>query len=92
MSKVSAATLRSRVAAILSVDHSSLLRRIQVPMLYMLARQDRLVRRSAFNAIDRLRHDIKLEQIDAPHFLLQTEPAISAGVISKCLRFVRTGQ
>lgn len=92
MAKVSAATLRARVAAIMSVDYSALLPRIRVPMLYMLARRDRLVRRSAFHRMDRLRHDILLEQIDAPHFLLQTEPVRAAEAIRNFLRFLKTGE
>lgn len=92
MSKVSAAALRARVSAILSVDELSRLRRIEVPMLYLLARRDRLVPRSAFNRIDRVRSDMQLQQIDAPHFLLQTQPVAAAEAIRNFLRFLRTGE
>jgi pimeloyl-ACP methyl ester carboxylesterase len=91
MAKVSARALRARVASILGVDRTPLLHRISVPMLYMLARQDRLIPRSAFNKIDRLRPDVQLQQIDGPHFLLQTQPARSATVIRDFLRFIKTG-
>jgi pimeloyl-ACP methyl ester carboxylesterase len=80
------------VAAILSVDYSQLLRRVRVPMLYMLARRDRLISRSAFNRLDRLRPDIQLQQFDAPHFLLQTLPTESAAKILEFFRFVKTGE
>ena len=39
MSKVAAATLRARVAAILAVDYTAKLRDVKVPMLYLLATQ-----------------------------------------------------
>jgi pimeloyl-ACP methyl ester carboxylesterase len=91
MAKVSARTLRGRVASILSVDYSQQLRRIRVPMLYLLARRDRLIRRSAFNKIDRLRPDIQLQQIDAPHFLLQTQPAQAADAVRNFTRLLKTG-
>jgi pimeloyl-[acyl-carrier protein] methyl ester esterase len=83
MSKVSAQTLRARVAAILAVDHTSRLRHIKVPMLYLLSQRDRLVPRSAFATIHRLREDIELMEFDAPHFLLQTRPAESADAVAK---------
>ena len=92
MAKVSARTLRARVAAILSVDHSQLLRRISVPMMYLRARQDRLIPRSAFNKIDRLRPDIQLQQLDGPHFLLQTLSHPAAEKVAEFRRFVKTGE
>lgn len=90
MAKVTAAALRARVAAILAVDHSALLHRIQVPMLYLSARQDRMVPRAAFKRISGLRPDILLEEIDAPHFLLQTEPGQSGAKIAGFLRDLTT--
>jgi pimeloyl-ACP methyl ester carboxylesterase len=74
MDKVSAATLRARVAAILAVDYSAKVRDVNVPMLYLLATADRLVPRSAFEKIRRLRPGIEVREFDAPHFLLQTVP------------------
>ncbi|HUQ12488.1 MAG TPA: hypothetical protein VM146_19435 [Steroidobacteraceae bacterium] len=91
MAKVSARALRGRVASILGVDHSQLLRHIKAPMLYLLARRDRLIRRAAFNRIDRLRPDIQLQQLDGPHFLLQTLPGEAAAKIIEFCRFVKTG-
>jgi pimeloyl-ACP methyl ester carboxylesterase len=91
MAKVKASTLRARVAAILSVDHSALLRRIGVPLHYLLARQDRLVPRAALERIRRVRADIGVDEIDAPHFLLQTKAAESAAAITRLLQAWRAG-
>jgi pimeloyl-ACP methyl ester carboxylesterase len=87
MAKVKASTLRARVAAILAADHSAQLRRIGVPMLYLRARQDRLVPASALREIERLRPDMLVEEFDAPHFLLQTEPWRCAGAVDRFLAY-----
>lgn len=87
MSKVSARALRARAVAALGVDHRPLLRRVEVPMLYLLARRDRLVPRAAARAILEVRADVELVEFDAPHFLLQTEPGACAAAVR---RFVDT--
>jgi hypothetical protein len=52
-------------------------------MLYMRATADRLIPVSAGRAIQALRPDCEFTDIDAPHFLLQTEPnACVAAVMS----------
>ena len=83
MSRVSASTIRARVAAVLAVDYRDQLRRSEVPILYLRARKDRLIPTSAGRAIQELRPDCELTEFDAPHFLLQTEPqACAAAVMS----------
>jgi pimeloyl-ACP methyl ester carboxylesterase len=74
MSRVTAQTLRARVAAVLAVDYQTKLRDIGVPVLYLLATADRLVPKSALRAIERFRPDVQVVKFDAPHFLLQTRP------------------
>jgi pimeloyl-ACP methyl ester carboxylesterase len=83
MTLVAPVAIRARVAAILAVDYRPLLRRIEVPILYMRALADRLIPASAGRAILQLRPDAEWTEIDAPHFLLQTEPvACVAAVMS----------
>jgi pimeloyl-ACP methyl ester carboxylesterase len=81
MAKVSATALRARVSAILAADCGALLRRVRVPMLYLQARADRLVPRSALRKIERIRPDIQTAAFDAPHFLLQTQPLLAADCV-----------
>jgi pimeloyl-ACP methyl ester carboxylesterase len=81
MRRVSMRALGGRIAAILSVDKRELLPKITVPMLYLRANQDRVIPRAAGLAILNLRPDIALEKFDAPHFLLQTEPAACAAAV-----------
>ncbi len=81
MATVSASTLRARVSAILAVDHSVLLRRVKVPLLYLRAKADRLVPLSALRKIERIRPDIESMEFDGPHFLVQTQPKLVAASI-----------
>jgi len=81
MSRVSPSAIQARVAAILAVDYREKLRRIEVPMFYLRAREDRLIPASAGRAIQELRPDCELTEIDAPHFLLQTEPEASVAAV-----------
>jgi pimeloyl-ACP methyl ester carboxylesterase len=85
MSRVSAATLRARVAAVLSVDVREQLRQVAVPMLYLQATADRLIPGSALREIQRMRGDLRVARFEAPHFLLQTRPRECAGEIREFL-------
>lgn len=86
MGLVSARALRARVAAILAVDVRTQLARISVPMLYLRAGCDRLVSRASSLEILELRPDVGLAEFDAPHFLLQTEPAACAAAVLAFLK------
>lgn len=85
MARVTPAAIRARVQAILAVDHRALLERVRVPILYLRATADRLIPASAGLEILRLRPDTMLAEIDAPHFLLQTEPYPAVAAI---MRFI----
>jgi pimeloyl-ACP methyl ester carboxylesterase len=87
MAKVKASALRARVAAILAVDHTAQLRKIEVPVLYLRAQQDRLVPAAALRKIERIRPDVFVEEFDAPHFLLQTEPFRCANAVLRFLEY-----
>jgi pimeloyl-[acyl-carrier protein] methyl ester esterase len=87
MAKVSREAVHARVAAVLAVDHRPLLARIKVPMLYLRATADRLIPEAAGRVIVDARPDTEWVEIDAPHFLLQTEPEACARVVEKfCAR------
>jgi pimeloyl-ACP methyl ester carboxylesterase len=83
MAKVSPKVLRARVAAVLGVDYRPQLRSIEVPMLYLRAKADRLIPAAASRAILELRPDVKMTEFEAPHFLLQTEPEACARAVEK---------
>ena len=83
MAKVSREAVHSRVSAVLAVDHRPLLARIKAPMLYLRATADRLIPEAAGREIVNLRPDVECAEVDAPHFMLQTEPAACARVVEK---------
>jgi pimeloyl-ACP methyl ester carboxylesterase len=83
MSRVSPVTLRARAAAALGVDYRSRVARIEVPILYLRAKADRLIPVAASQAILDSRPAAKLVEIDAPHFLLQTEPQACARAVEE---------
>jgi pimeloyl-ACP methyl ester carboxylesterase len=82
MRKVSAQAWRSRLHAVLSVDVTGQLSAVKVPMLYLRASRDRVVRRSAWHLINRLLPSAQLSELEGPHFLLQAKPVESAARIA----------
>lgn len=83
LSRVSPRTLNARVAALLAIDRRADLRKIEVPLLYLRATQDRLVSARCWRDIHAAHPDIELAEFDAPHFLLQTEPAACAARVKE---------
>jgi len=81
LSLVPADVLRRRLRAVLSVDVSAELRRIDVPLLYLQARYDRLVPSDAYRRIRQILPIAQIAPIPAPHFLLQAAPDEAAAAI-----------
>jgi isopenicillin N synthase-like dioxygenase len=88
MADVSEAVIRRRIAALLAVDESEALARIQVPTLVLQARGDLVVPRSATQWIMEIAHHAQLVEIDGPHLLLQTRPAECAAAAMEFVRAV----
>lgn len=65
----------ARAAAVFGVDVSSELRALHCPVLYLRARQDRLVRRGSAARVCALKPSTEMIELDAPHLLLQAQPA-----------------
>ena len=70
----------------LSVDVSGRLREISVLVLYLRAKYDRLVLRSASELMVRYLARLNVIELDGPHFMLQAKSAESAAQV---LAFVR---
>jgi pimeloyl-ACP methyl ester carboxylesterase len=68
------ATLKGRLLAVKSVDHSALLGQIQVPVLALCASQDRLVPKAATGRLRAHRPNLDIVRLQGPHWLLQTRP------------------
>ena len=82
---VSPEVVALRVQAVMACDASEPLVRVRVPTLYLQAEQDRLVRKSSFQEIQKLKPDTVLISIAAPHFVLQREPRKAADLIAHFL-------
>ncbi|WP_346842131.1 alpha/beta fold hydrolase [Metapseudomonas otitidis] len=75
------ACLASRLRAVATVDLRAHLGELQVPLLYLQARQDRLVPARAAQAMARRTRAFGLVRLDGPHALLQAHPLASAEAI-----------
>lgn len=83
---VSARTLKARLEAVSAVDFSEKLRRVKVPTLDLRANQDRVVSRACGNYIRRIRPNVSVADLDAPHLLLQTVPEAAIAAIDDFMR------
>ena len=89
MAQVAANTLKTRIKSVLSVDAFAQLRTVRVPLLYLMAEQDRLVPPSAAQAMLQVRPDMRVVSMAAPHLLLQAAPRTAANAISAFVNEVR---
>jgi pimeloyl-ACP methyl ester carboxylesterase len=82
VSTVPPAIMRARLACLGGVDVCPLLRRIDVPVLYLRASRDRIVSARLSNALTSQLPNISITEIDGPHLLLQTRPRECAAAIT----------
>lgn len=83
LAQLSPAALKSRLRTVADIDVTNRLPAIKVPVLYLQARHDRLVRRRHAQALMKGIRDIRLVEIDAPHMLLQAKPHDAAETITR---------
>ena len=67
LAQVSAATLRTRLAAVRAVDVSAQLAKLRVPVLYLRATEDRIVPAPASALVLRLLPSASIIELEAPH-------------------------
>jgi len=84
---VDEAIVRHRIAALLAVDETTALARIQIPTLVLQATGDHVLPRSATEHILRTLPTAALAEIGGPHLLLQSRPAECAAAVR---RFMET--
>jgi pimeloyl-ACP methyl ester carboxylesterase len=88
ISSVDSKVLAHRLRTILTCDARAYLAKVQVPMLYLQATQDRLVGPSCLEEIRHIKPQMTVEQIGGPHLLLQQEPEKSAAAIKAWLHTI----
>jgi pimeloyl-ACP methyl ester carboxylesterase len=86
ISAVAAPVIRRRIGEVLSVDETSRLGAIELPILVLTAARDRLLPRAATHLLLQSLPLAQFEEIDGPHLLLQSRPSECAVPV---LRFVR---
>jgi pimeloyl-ACP methyl ester carboxylesterase len=88
LDQVRPAVLRARMRAVLAVDYSAQLRGVTVPVLYLQARQDRVVSCASERHITSLLPSVKVVVLDGPHLLLQAAPVEAASVVREFVELV----
>jgi pimeloyl-[acyl-carrier protein] methyl ester esterase len=78
---VSSSTLKSRLEAVARIDVSDKLRRVAVPILYLRAKRDRVVSGASCRYIKKIRPDVEVADLDAPHLFLLTVPERALAII-----------
>jgi pimeloyl-[acyl-carrier protein] methyl ester esterase len=86
MTGVADAVVRRRIGEVLSVDETRRLASIELPMLILTARRDRIVPRRATRRLLQGAPAAQAMEIDGPHLLLQSRPRECA---IRVLRFLR---
>ena len=79
--KTRSRVLAGRIRAVQKVDVRTALKDCVVPLLCLRAIRDRLVARSCHEEMLSIRPDMKVIEIDSPHFLLQRRPHETAKAI-----------
>jgi pimeloyl-ACP methyl ester carboxylesterase len=82
---VSPSVLAHRVREVLAVDGRDALLRVQVPVLALAGSKDRLVSLRNVEDLRVLGNLLELELLDAPHLILQRQPAAAANCIAQFL-------
>lgn len=86
LGSLSPETLGSRLAAMLVGDARESLRAVSVPVLYLQATGDRLIGPRHARLIARLCPQARIETLDAPHLILQRQPAEAHRLIIRFLQ------
>jgi pimeloyl-ACP methyl ester carboxylesterase len=78
--------LASRLRSVMSVDARRAFAACRLPILYLRARQDRLVKIRSLVQMQKLQPEMTIAEIDGPHLLLQREPEKCAVAIAQYLK------
>lgn len=88
IAQVSPSVIRARLRAVIEIDVSTKLAALNIPVLYLRASHDRVVPGSASKIISKLKPDVSIVQLEAPHFLLQAVPDEASQVVIDFIRQV----
>ncbi len=77
-----------RLREIADMDVTNILQKCELPILYLRAKNDRLVYESSMKLVEKIGKNVTVESFDAPHMLLQTQPEQAAQSIKQFLSLV----
>jgi pimeloyl-[acyl-carrier protein] methyl ester esterase len=77
--------MAARAREALRVDASAAVRGCPVPLLFLGGKQDRLLRTALPIEMRVLRSDAEIRMLDAPHLLLQRQPALAMRIVEEFL-------
>lgn len=66
--------LAFRARSLFGVDVREALRECRMPILYLVAKRDKLLKRSSLDEMLKIKPEMEVIEIDGPHFLLQRNP------------------
>ncbi|MBL8918773.1 MAG: alpha/beta hydrolase [Myxococcaceae bacterium] len=81
LSRVAPEVLADRLAQLSRLDERERLRALQMPIMTVSARQDRLVSASVTAELRAARPDARHVDLDAPHLILQARPGPAAALV-----------
>lgn len=76
--KVRSEVLAERVRAVQEVDAREALKSCSSPILYLRAKQDRLISSKCVDEVRELKPNVTVIEIDSPHFVVQRNPQEAA--------------
>jgi len=83
VSSVRPNVLAARMCAVLVCDVRAELAQVGLPILYIQAKQDRLVDASCLREIVRIQPETSVIAVSGPHLLVQREPAKTAEIVAE---------
>jgi pimeloyl-[acyl-carrier protein] methyl ester esterase len=90
---IPAKTLAARLRAVARVDATAECARLQTPVAYIRARQDRLIASRGARRLSECRPDAEMHELAGPHLLLQTRPDECATILEDLAeRWARGGE
>lgn len=89
-STVGPAAMAARARAVAGVDVTAELRLCQVPLLYLIAKYDRVVGPSCLSAIQREKPDTQVVELAGPHLLLQALPVEAAHEVGQFITKIKS--
>ena len=78
ISSVQKNVLVDRLKSILKCDVREEIRKIEIPILYIRAKNDRLINKACYEEIKTANSNVELLELDGSHLILQNESKISA--------------